>query len=249
MSTYIFLCSSETIEECLRKKLFGGTRRYQKTVPHVDVGDVLFLYDYESKELHGEFVATSSAAMDIVKNAWGKHFPWQVRVRRTVQYDPLSRRALETLPHFKFGGRGRGYAQAVLDDALLRSVRELFRHPPVTREETQYLDDNPAMIRTQDGHYVRSVSEQRIDDWLFEHGVMHVYEKKIKGGFCDFYIPLQDGGVYIEFWGLDTPEYNDRKARKIASYHKSGTDLVELTQKDLPHLDTALGRFLPQKSD
>ena len=72
------------------------------------------------------------------------------------------------------------------------------------------LTDYPTKYKTQDGHFVRSLSEGKIDDWLYVNGIVHAYEKTIimKDGKKlkpDWYIPPNampnSHKVYIEFWG------------------------------------------------
>jgi hypothetical protein len=79
-----------------------------------------------------------------------------------------------------------------------------------------------AKHRTIDGHYVRSKAEMLIDNWLYQYGLIHAYERKLpieEDVYCDFYIPSGNGrpqAVYIEFWGLENdPKYEERKKKKI----------------------------------
>lgn len=103
----------------------------------------------------------------------------------------------------------------------------------------------PANIRTTDGHYVRSKAEALVDDFLFNNGIVHAYEKKLpvkEDLFCDFYLP--QGKVWVEYWGYENkPEYLDRKKKKQAIYQKYGVNLIELTDMDIQNLDDVL----PQK--
>ncbi|TPH15742.1 glycerol kinase [Litorilituus lipolyticus] len=113
------------------------------------------------------------------------------------------------------------------------------------KEQTDFRKLYPANIRTSDGHYVRSKAEAMIDDFLFNHGIVHAYEKKlpvIEDLVCDFFLP--QGKVWIEYWGFENkPEYLDRKKKKQAIYQKYGVNLIELTDKDIQNLDDVL----PQK--
>ncbi len=74
-----------------------------------------------------------------------------------------------------------------------------------TISELDYRKKWPADYRCEDGHYVRSKSEMLIDNWLYSHGICHVYEKavfSITGSeqyICDFYVPYYD--LYIEVFG------------------------------------------------
>lgn len=106
----------------------------------------------------------------------------------------------------------------------------------------------PADYRTRDGHYVRSRAEALIDDWLYISGLVHAYERKLpveEDVYSDFYLP--QGKVYIEFWGLEgSPDYDERKSKKIEIYRKYQYRLIELGDKDLLNLDDVLPRALLQ---
>ncbi|ABG57335.1 hypothetical protein [Cytophaga hutchinsonii] len=110
-----------------------------------------------------------------------------------------------------------------------------------------------AKHRTIDGHYVRSKAEMLIDNWLYQYGLIHAYERKLpidEDVYCDFYIPSGNGrpqAVYIEFWGLENdPKYTARKNKKIEIYKKEGLSLIELTDADLQNIDDILAKKLRQ---
>ncbi len=90
----------------------------------------------------------------------------------------------------------------------------------------------PGTIKCKDGHMVRSQAEKRIDDYLFEHRIPHVYEKEIKifGKHLtpDFYFP--DTDTYMEYWGFgpNNEEYTNQKHYKQALYKAAGLNLIEI---------------------
>lgn len=110
----------------------------------------------------------------------------------------------------------------------------------------------PREHRCEDGHYVRSLSEMIIDNWLYSHGYVHSYEKKVfmksnpeEEVLSDFYLP--QGNVYIEFWGLENNKhYQERKKKKIELYNKNNYKRIDLTEKDIKHLDDILPKLLSQ---
>lgn len=110
-----------------------------------------------------------------------------------------------------------------------------------------------AKHRTIDGHYVRSKAEMLIDNWLYQYGLVHAYERKLpidEDVYCDFYIPSGNGrpqAVYIEFWGLENDtKYTERKNKKIEIYRREGLSLIELTDSDLQNIDDILAKKLRQ---
>lgn len=82
----------------------------------------------------------------------------------------------------------------------------------------------------QDGHLVRSTYERRVDDWLHEHGVVHVYEPSLP--FSPVHkADFQANGWYIEIWGVTNNQaYQERKQRKLELYAANNAPLIEIPQ-------------------
>lgn len=100
-------------------------------------------------------------------------------------------------------------------------------------------------IKTEDGHYVRSRAEQIIDNFLYNHGIVHAYEKLIvlereseATLLCDFYIPEID--TYIEYYGKYDSEYIARKNAKDLIYRENNLNYIPLGKNDLDNLDDVL---------
>lgn len=101
----------------------------------------------------------------------------------------------------------------------------------------------------EDGHYVRSLSEMLIDNWLYNHNYVHAYEKLVfmksdpnANVLSDFYLPK--GDVYIEFWGLNDKQYLKRKEEKIKLYDKNHINRIDLTENDIKRLNDILPKLL-----
>lgn len=80
-----------------------------------------------------------------------------------------------------------------------------------------------------DGHLVRSTYEQKVDNWLYEHGIPHEYEPRMP---CDsrYDADFLANGWYIEIWGVTGSEiYAQRKAHKISLYHTHHIPLIQLS--------------------
>jgi len=98
-------------------------------------------------------------------------------------------------------------------------------------------------IEARDGTVVQSAGERRIAEWLTAHGLTYRYDAKYRiiGEFQirpDFYLPELD--IYVEYWGLDTPQYKMSMYKKQTLYQQEGKRLVSVYPKDLPHLDRLL---------
>jgi hypothetical protein len=94
-----------------------------------------------------------------------------------------------------------------------------------------------------DGTLVQSEGERRIAEWLTAHGIAYRYDAKFRiiAEFQirpDFYLPELD--VYIEYWGLDTPQYKMSMYKKQMLYQQEGKRLLSVHPPDLPALDALL---------
>ncbi|XP_048494845.1 uncharacterized protein LOC104887094 isoform X2 [Beta vulgaris subsp. vulgaris] len=77
----IFMANNSTRKECFERELFGLPYEFTDFVMEVKTGMLLFLFDYQEKNLYGVFEATSDGAMNIVPDAYtstSKKFPAQV---------------------------------------------------------------------------------------------------------------------------------------------------------------------------
>ena len=125
--------------------------------------------------------------------------------------------------------------------------------PTASINKDNFREKFEAKHRTIDGHYVRSKAEMLIDNWLYQYGLIHAYERKLpieQDVYCDFYIPSGNGrpqAVYIEFWGLENdPKYAERKKKKIEIYKNEGLSLIELNDADIQNIDDILPKKLLQ---
>lgn len=100
----IFMSNLATMGECLEKQLFGLPSSNGDFVRRVRAGMLLFLFEYEKRELHGVFQATTDGAMNIVPHAYsssGKQFPAQVSFR--FDYFPYFSDSFKDFLVFDFG--------------------------------------------------------------------------------------------------------------------------------------------------
>lgn len=102
MGAFVFLCNASTEKECLDRHLFGTNagRVWEEHLRRIEVGDYLFLWNFETGVLRGPFIALTQCTKDIEPDAWkdtqghSRGFPFQVRVDGIDQYEqyehPLS---------------------------------------------------------------------------------------------------------------------------------------------------------------
>lgn len=244
---FVFLCNDITEPECLKRLLLGGKEKYANRVNGLQIGDRLVLYNYDSKKLHGIFEAVTEVTENIEADAWNGEFPVQVKMKVARKCKPLSRDDIVAdgylKENIKFDRNGRPTTRLSAD-----TVAYLEKVFTSTKRVRVYEDGH--RLRTKDGHYVRSKPEQKIDDWLYKHRIVHAYESDIPGAKrCDFEIPTIDGPIYIEYWGLTDAKYLKDKKHKQEIYHKHNLKLIELEPNDLKNLDRILGNALLNKSN
>lgn len=77
----IFMSNIATKRECFKRTIFGLPSAQANFVKQVKAGMLLFLFEFERRELFGVFRATSDGAINIMPHAFsssGKQFPSQV---------------------------------------------------------------------------------------------------------------------------------------------------------------------------
>lgn len=89
------------------------------------------------------------------------------------------------------------------------------------------------MFRCIDGHKVKSEQEVDVDNYLYNHRIVHSYELEINEKLHpDFYIPEYD--VYIEYWSsANNPDYFEEAAFKLIEYAKKKLTVIGLYREDL----------------
>ena len=121
-------------------------------------------------------------------------------------------------------------------------------------EDAQFATDveKAKRLRTLDEVAVQSRGERRIGDWLAAKGIAYRYDERmvVAGGVRirpDFYLPEFD--LYIEYWGMDTPEYVANMRKKQVLYQREGKKLISLGYRDFDRLEQLLeekmSRYVP----
>ncbi|KAJ4976476.1 hypothetical protein NE237_001582 [Protea cynaroides] len=111
---YIFVCNNDTMQEDLKRQLFGLPSRYRDSVRAITPGLPLFLYNYATHQLHGIFEAASFGGANIDPTAWEdkkckgeSRFPAQVRIRVRKLCKALEEDAFRPVLHHYDGPKFR----------------------------------------------------------------------------------------------------------------------------------------------
>ena len=152
-----------------------------------------------------------------------------------------------------------------LIDRVYSDVEQLLKKK-ANKQNTKFIseekekDQEKSKINTaQDGHSVDSDMEVRIDDILYGKFILHSYGQNIaeiteKRKKSDWFIPIANGkGIYIEYWGKNTPDYIADRKEKEELYKKHNIPYISI-ERDDPKQDTQtftnnLLRELRQKAE
>ena len=253
MKIYIFACNKNTMTDCLRLNLFGIAKPY---VSDIEIGDYCLLYNYDDRNLYGVWKATSRCGTHKPR-AWGGKFKFQVWVElvsKTYTSIPFDKLKSILCVGNEITWKYYGYkAQVLLQHYASEYASKIQFGERLLTFEEDYRNKFPAKFRCEDGHKVRSQSEQTIDNWLFNHGINHAYEPVVsipEQLIPDFMVPSKTGGsVYIEFWGMfDDPIYKNRMMKKSQIYAKYNMQLIELRPPDLQNFDFIFTKELKKKN-
>ena len=98
-------------------------------------------------------------------------------------------------------------------------------------------------LRTEDGVVVQSQGEKRIANWLSTKGIAYFYDERYLIARDtrirpDFYLPEFD--LYIEYWGMNTPEYVQNMQMKKILYQRSAKKLISISWRELDRIEQVL---------
>ena len=127
----------------------------------------------------------------------------------------------ETITYFLLGG-GIFIIIFIIAFFIVKKLKKYF--------SKKYFPETATNFKCMDGHIVRSKGELIIDNFLYNHGIKHEYENKIKvhGNIVkyDWFLPEYD--IYIEYWGYYGKNYMKRKEEKIRLYQKGKLKLISI---------------------
>lgn len=85
----IFTCTKKTEGECFDRMLFSTNKIYEDKALKVKKGDILFLYNLDSDVIYGPFEAKGDGKKDIIAEAWGGRYPYQVEVQKNGEINSI----------------------------------------------------------------------------------------------------------------------------------------------------------------
>ena len=163
-----------------------------------------------------------AAAQEANRTAYARKHHWCTRCHRRINEEDFMR-GMELF--------GKPYCLHCLDERILES------------KNFEIVVNEAKAKRTEDGTAVQSQGERRIADYLSLKGVRYVYDERYRmAGDVrirpDFYLPEFD--LYIEYWGMDTPEYVENMKKKLFLYQRAGKKLISLSFRDFDRLEAIL---------
>ncbi len=139
------------------------------------------------------------------------------------------------------------YDDTSLVSRVIEDVKEIIENKKQKKEVkinnfTEQADSQKSgIIRTIDGHIVKSKGEEIVDNILYPNGICHCYEKKVveistdeRTIQSDWFIPITGAkGIYVEYWGMTTPDYLKNKEEKKKLYKEKNIPLIEIQKEDV----------------
>jgi len=163
-----------------------------------------------------------AAAQEENRRIYAREHHWCTRCRKVISEEEF----LAGMERF-----GKPYCRHCLDERLLES------------KNFELVVENAKVRRTEDGTAVQSKGERRIADFLASRRIAYVYDERYRlaGDVTirpDFYLPEFD--VYIEYWGMDTPEYVENMRKKLFLYQRAGKKLISVSFRDFENIEAIL---------
>lgn len=129
-------------------------------------------------------------------------------------------------------------------DEQEKKRNETAESPQKTTEKSVEKENIVYLKYAEDGHAMDSEMEIKIDDMLYSAEIFHCCHKPIteilsQNKTSDWFIPIEgiNKGIYIEYWGMDSPKYVAEKEEKIRLYKEYNVPFIEI-QKDEPKNNT-----------
>lgn len=136
----------------------------------------------------------------------------------------------------------------IKDIASSRLKKEMKATPFTEMSDLQ----KSSIMRTLDGHIVKSEGERIVDDILYNNFIVHCYEKDVtqlstnnRNIKCDWFIPVfGNKGIYVEYWGMLNKDYIKNKDEKRKLYKDNNIPLIEIEKDDIKDVSGLSSRIL-----
>ena len=200
---------------------------------------------------------------------WNTGKKWTLKVRKKIKASSIKTWSDKKLRKRHSLLKKKQYKLYDLEKKIDRTLTNWWKeHPNIKKEYSErmkkYYAKNPALFekfmsggrnfskllhRTKFGYKVRSKSEKKVADYLFDNKINALYESKVlrlDGWLCvpDFYIPSFK--VYIEYYGGYPGTYK-KKVVKNRLYKKYKIPVIAITPSELKRLDLVFRRFIGRK--
>ncbi|CAL8468750.1 g8290 [Coccomyxa elongata] len=129
----IFGCTHETYDECVNKLIFGLPRAHWCYVQHIKKGMPIFLFNYQSRKLHGIYRAVTDGDWKINPHGWVGHtnretqYPSQVKVEVYSKCPPLDKGEYDPIIKNCYYPEGSGHRNKMMFELKKVEAQNLCR--------------------------------------------------------------------------------------------------------------------------
>lgn len=211
----------------VRQYALKALGKYPKSaIPYLDEMRDIARDPTQKEYVREAAAATVSTAQEANRKDLATKFHWCTRCRRKISESEY----MAGMESF-----GKPYCRHCLDERQLES------------KNFEAVVNYAKRRRTEDGTAVQSIGEKRIADWLAERRIAYIYDERFRmaGDIQirpDFYLPEFD--LYIEYWGMDTPEYVANMEKKMFLYQRCGKKLISIPFRDFDSIESVLAEKL-----
>lgn len=151
----------------------------------------------------------------------------KTKIQKNIEKNKITREYEEEIKNLKIQLKEKeDYYTSQIEELKNKLEKEKTKSKPkiVVKEKFSSEDvwEKGKKYKCRDGQKVRSKAEREIDDFLYLNRIWHIYESEYQHPYSkelarpDFYLP--DYNLYIEYFGLKSPEYLKKKENKIKMY-------------------------------